>query len=213
MNKHHYTQYLLLLSIFFTMGACSPSSARLLSMKKHTTSILAFQEKLNTDFKSEHSPLKGKEKEQFTKLDYFPIDKKYQVLATFKRTPREMPFAMPTSSDKTPIHVQYGTVTFQLDGETFRLNLYQNTKMARTPAYKYYLFLPFTDLTNGDSSYGGGRYIDLQVPKGDKIIIDFNKAYNPLCAYAEGYSCPIPPKENFLDIEIRAGVKAWKQED
>ena len=74
--------------------------------------------------------------------------------------------------------------------------------------YKDYLFLPFTDLTNGTVTYGGGRYIGLRIPKsGNKIIIDFNQAYNPFCAYSGNYSCPIVPEENNLDVQVKAGVK------
>ena len=79
-----------------------------------------------------------------------------------------------------------------------------------TAEYEDYLFLPFTDKTNGDSSYGGGRYLDLKLPEGDSIIIDFNQAYNPYCAYNDKYSCPVPPKSNNLDIEVLAGVKTFK---
>jgi len=76
--------------------------------------------------------------------------------------------------------------------------------------YEDYLFLPFTDATNGNETYGGGRYIDLSIPNGDQIVIDFNKAYNPYCTYNKKYSCPIVPSQNALDIEIFAGVKAFK---
>ena len=74
-----------------------------------------------------------------------------------------------------------------------------------------YLFLPFTDLTSGVDTYGGGRYIDQKIPEGNSIIIDFNQSYNPYCAYNPRYSCPIPPPENDLLIEIMAGVKDFKQ--
>ena len=76
--------------------------------------------------------------------------------------------------------------------------------------YKDYLFLPFTDLTNGDTTYGGGRYIDMRIPEKNTIILDFNQSYNPYCAYGGNYSCPIPPAENNLDIAITAGVKKFK---
>ena len=75
---------------------------------------------------------------------------------------------------------------------------------------KNYIFLPFTDMSNGKTSYEGGRYIDLEVPKGDELIIDFNQAYNPYCAYNPKFSCPIPPKRNHLDTFIEAGVKKYK---
>ncbi len=80
-----------------------------------------------------------------------------------------------------------------------------------TTDFENYLFLPFTDLTNGNGTYGGGRYIDLEIPKGDTMVIDFNKSYNPYCAYNGKYSCPIPPKENDLNIAIKAGVKNYSK--
>jgi uncharacterized protein (DUF1684 family) len=73
--------------------------------------------------------------------------------------------------------------------------------------YKKYLFIPFRDLTSGKESYGGGRYIDTEIPAGETLILDFNRAYNPYCAYSHRYSCPIPPEENTLKVEIRAGEK------
>jgi uncharacterized protein len=76
------------------------------------------------------------------------------------------------------------------------------------PEYKDYLFLPFTDLTNGVQTYQGGRYLDLRIPQGDEIVIDFNQSYNPYCAYSGRYSCPVVPSENHLDMEVLAGVKS-----
>jgi len=75
------------------------------------------------------------------------------------------------------------------------------------PAYADHLFLPFKDATNGEESYGGGRYIDLKASsiKDDKMAVDFNKTYNPWCAYSDGYNCPIPPIANHLDASLMAG--------
>jgi len=88
------------------------------------------------------------------------------------------------------------------------LFLYQDARAFTNKLYKDHLFLPFTDLTSGEESYGGGRYIDLKVPADKtKIVIDFNKSYQPYCAYTDGYSCPIPPTENFIDYRIEAGIQ------
>jgi len=94
------------------------------------------------------------------------------------------------------------------------LTLYQNFALLTNPLYKDLLFLPFTDLTNNKETYGGGRYINLDIKSINeaKIIIDFNKAYNPYCAYSDGYRCPIPPEENNLPLEIKAGEKNYKGE-
>ena len=82
-------------------------------------------------------------------------------------------------------------------------------ELSKKEQYKDYLFLPFSDLTCGSESYIGGKYIDLKIPKGDTIVIDFNTSYNPYCAYSPKYSCPKVPLENDLKIEIRAGVKKF----
>ena len=68
------------------------------------------------------------------------------------------------------------------------------------------------DNTNGEETYGGGRYIDLTIPEGDTLIIDFNKAYNPYCVYNKKYSCPLVPRQNYLRTKVRAGVKNFNKD-
>lgn len=166
---------------------------------------------LNIEFSDKKTtPLTKKDFKKFSTLDFFPIDSNYRIKAKFIRTPDEIPFEMPTTTDRKSIEVKYGEVHFNINGKQLKLSIYQNTELTLKPEYKNYLFLPFMDTTNGNESYGGGRYLDLETPKGDIIILDFNKAYNPYCAYNFKYSCPIPPLENHLDISIKAGVKAFK---
>jgi len=105
----------------------------------------------------------------------------------------------------------FGILTFSIEGKEFSLPVYQSQSLMQKKEYKDYLFLPFTDLTNGNETYDGGRYIDLRIPAGDQIVIDFNKAYNPYCAYSHGYSCPIVPSKNHLETEILAGVRYAKK--
>ncbi|MDR5589635.1 DUF1684 domain-containing protein [Christiangramia sp. SM2212] len=170
-----------------------------------------FQKELDLEYaNSEESPLEPKDLKEFKGLDFFEIDPEYIVKAEFVRTPSESPFTMKTSTDREPVYVKYGELYFSLKGKELKLNLYQNQELTQDPEYFDYLFLPFTDLTNGESTYGGGRYIDFRIPDSKEVILDFNKAYNPYCAYSGRYSCPIPPKENDLEIEILAGVKAFK---
>ena len=104
------------------------------------------------------------------------------------------------------MYKKYGEVVFELNGRSFKLNVYQSLRLQKSEGYEGYLFLPYTDLTNGNETYAGGRYIDLRIPSSDTLIIDFNMSYCPLCAHKHAYSCPIPPAENSLEIEIRAGV-------
>ena len=168
----------------------------------------AAQIELNEEFSNpETTILEPKDFKKFKGLECYPIDSKFIVEAKFVRTPNEKPFLMPTTTARTPEYVKYGEAHFSMDGKDFVLNLFKSTKPYDEPGYEDYLFLPFTDLTSGDGSYGGGRFLDQRIPEGDTIIIDFNKAYNPYCAYSARYSCPIPPKENDLLIRIEAGVK------
>ena len=176
--------------------------------------ILTFQKELNREFASEEeSPLTSKDYEEFKELDFFKIDTLYRVKAKFIRTPYETPFIMKTTTDREPVYVKYGEAHFILQEKEWVLNIYQNQRLTTQPEYENHLFLPFTDLTNDDTSYGGGRFIDLKIPDGDTIVIDFNTAYNPYCAYSERYSCPIPPEENDLSIEIPAGVRKYDKQE
>jgi len=169
-----------------------------------------FQKELNTQFASkEQSPLTDEDRVVFEKLDFFPINKWYFVIAKFTRTESEMPFEMKTTNERRPIYVKYGELAFTIDEKPFKLNLYKNIELSKKEEFKDYLFLPFSDNTNGKESYIGGRYIDMKVPKDDTVAIDFNLAYNPYCAYNYKYSCPIVPLENILDIDINAGVKKF----
>nr|WP_298345481.1 DUF1684 domain-containing protein [uncultured Algibacter sp.] len=169
-----------------------------------------FQKEINSDYKdASKSPLKEKDRKNFESLDFFKFDSAYVVIANFKRTPNEKPFKMKTTTARRPIYVKYGELTFNLKGESFKLNIYQNQGLIEKEGYENYLFLPFLDETNGLESYGGGRYIDARIPEGSTMIIDFNKAYNPYCAYNDKYSCPIVPRKNYLKTRIEAGVKAF----
>lgn len=147
--------------------------------------------------------------EHFSGLHYFPIQEKYRVKAKVKKIKKGKTFQMKTSTDRLPLYKPYALVTFEIDGEIRNLTVYQNIELTKNPDYADYLFIPFTDDTSGNESYGGGRYIDLRIGDLKEGIIDFNKAYNPYCAYNSKYSCPIPPSENALDIPIEAGVKKF----
>ncbi len=121
---------------------------------------------------------------------------------------------MPTYSGKTKEHVAYAVVSFVLGGKPQQLTLYRSLNLMKLPNYRDYLFLPFKDATSGKETYGGGRYIDLRTGdiKDGKVPLDFNRAYNPYCAYEEGYSCPIPPATNRLSMAIEAGEKTYEKD-
>ena len=203
-------QRLVLFSILiFSILACSPKKV---IFDDYVASIKDFQNKLNLEFKDKkESPLTEKERAKFESLDFFSIDSTYQINAKFELEKDPKIFSMPTTTDRLPLYKTYGKATFTIEGQELTLHIYQNQDLIQQPKYKNHLFIPFTDKTNGDETYGGGRYIDLETPEGDTIVIDFNKSYNPYCAYNGKYSCPIPPKENSLNVAIKAGVKNYKK--
>ena len=169
-----------------------------------------FQNELNAEYAdSKTSPLLPEDLKEFKSLDFYPANEKFFVVAQFVRTANEQPFEMKTSTDRKPVYVKYGEAHFSIEGQLFKLNIYRNIELSKKEQYKDYLFLPFSDLTCGDESYIGGKYIDLKIPQGDTVVIDFNRSYNPYCAYSPKYSCPKVPLENDLKIAIRAGVKKF----
>lgn len=175
-----------------------------------TAEVLDFQADLNAIFKDpESSPLPDSYRKNFVGLDFFEPDSSYRVMARLVRTPNALPFIMPTTTERTTEEKVFGIVHFKLAGTAYKLEVYQNQERMTMEGYENYLFLPFTDLTNGEETYSGGRYLDLSIPEGDSLIIDFNKAYNPYCAYNKKYSCPIVPGVNHLATRVRAGVKAF----
>jgi len=160
--------------------------------------------------KGSESPIPAREKRRFKGLVYFPVDSAYRVSATLVRDTAQAAFAMKTSTSRLPMYRRYGELHFTLKGQQLRLTVYQSLDLQRNPMYRDYLFLPFTDQTTDETTYGAGRYIDLRIPKGEAITIDFNLAYNPYCAYNDTYSCPVTPPENHLPIAIEAGEKLYK---
>ncbi len=168
-----------------------------------------YQKEMNVRFSdSLTSPLMKEDLVNFKGLDFFPIDKKYSVQATFKRV-KGKAFEMKTTTDRKPQYRVYGVLKFQIEGKELQLLVYQNLELITRPGFKDYLFLPFSDMTNGNETYIGGRYLDMRIPKEKMVTIDFNKAYNPYCAYNYKYSCPVVPLENDLKVEIKAGVKKF----
>jgi len=180
------------------------------SQENDSTDAIQFQEELNKNFSdSLSSPLLKEDLQQFKGLDFYPVTKKFIVEARFVKAKKEKAFKMKTTTKRAPKYKKYGTLYFNIDDKEFQLNVYQNLELTQKKGYEDYLFLPFTDTTNGKETYIGGRYLDFKIPKGSKVIINFNKAYNPYCAYNYNYSCPIVPMENDLNIAVEAGVKKF----
>lgn len=164
------------------------------------------------DYVSHHEVVKGEGRKS---LDFFPISESAKILARFEHTKETKWITMETSSGRKKTFLVYGYAYFNWRGTDCRLTIYQSQSLMNSDEYKDYLFLPFTDLTNGESTYEIGRYIDLKL--GDvnngQVLLDFNKAYNPYCAYvSDKYNCPVPPKENALSVKLEAGEKKFHRE-
>ncbi|MBK9485971.1 MAG: DUF1684 domain-containing protein [Chitinophagaceae bacterium] len=166
----------------------------------YTESIKAYQ-KIYID---SHEVVKGKDTRHF---HFFPINKEYHVSAYFERIYDTVGFTMNTSAGTVKYYYKYGRLDFMIDGKECLLYVYQGKDLMQTEQYKDYLFVPFTDATTGNESYGSGRYLEFYKKdiENNSVQLDFNKAYNPYCAYATGYKCPVPPRENRLTIPIKAG--------
>ncbi len=177
-------------------------------LSKEESEIKKFQKELNAEYLNpKETPLRGDNFKNFKQHPFFPINLKYRITAKFEKTENAEPFDLPTSSGKTKPYREYGKATFQLDGKSYTLTIYQSLDLIKQKKYKDHLFLPFRDATNEKETYGGGKYLDLTIPKGKTMVLDFNKSYHPYCAYnAYDYNCPVVPEENKLPVEIRAGV-------
>jgi uncharacterized protein (DUF1684 family) len=174
------------------------------------SAVAKFQKELNAEYADvKTSPLTSEDLAQFKTLDFYPANETFFVTAKLVRTENEKPFEMKTSTERKPLYLKYGELSFTIKDRDFKLNVYKNIELSKKEEYKDYLFLPFSDLTSGKESYIVGKYIDLRIPEGNTMVIDFNTAYNPYCAYNSKYSCPVVPLENDLNIEIKAGVKKF----
>lgn len=189
--------------IFLLLTACK--SEEKLSYEQK---IKKHQYEMNLEFNDpKKSPLKKEDLQNFSHLDFFKIDPNYKVEARIERIDNGRIFTMPTTTDRLPLYQEYAYLHFQLQGVPCKLTLYK----PQDNTLKEYIFLPFTDASNGLTTYDGGRYIDLEVFTEDQktLELDFNLAYNPYCAYNPNYSCPIPPLENNLEVSVNAGVKKY----
>jgi uncharacterized protein (DUF1684 family) len=145
-------------------------------------------------------------------LRFFPVDENYRVTAHVEKAKDSRWFQMETSGKLKQTFRLYAIAHFTLHDTALTLNIYQSQSLMDNPGYKNYLFLPFTDLTTSNETYHTGRYLDFVTSdiKNDQLVIDFNKAYNPSCAYVSGvYNCPVPPRENNLPVAIAAGEKNY----
>jgi uncharacterized protein (DUF1684 family) len=188
----------------------------LLFISSFCTAQKSYRDSLNNfihDYVDKHEVVTGDDKKQ---LKFYPVNETYRINAKFEKVKNGNWFSMETSGKNKQVFRVYGTIRFTIHDTSLTLNIYQSQRLMTVAEYKEQLFLPFTDLTTGEETYESGRYIDLTFADitGDKVVIDFNKAYNPYCAYVSGkYNCPIPPRENNLNVAIVAGEKKYGKHD
>lgn len=184
-------------------------TAHLFAQENYTTLIQQYRQQKKESFLS--NPFGPLRTHQVDSLRYFPIDQQYRVTAQVEVLVGEQKLRMPTYDGSSTEYIKFAKLTFLLNGEIHELTAYKNISLLQNPAYKNYLFVPFMDASNGQETYAGGRYMELDaalILQGE-ITLDFNKAYNPYCAYSNGYRCPIPPFENHLKTAIFAGEQKY----
>ncbi|WP_209330505.1 DUF1684 domain-containing protein [Lunatimonas salinarum] len=151
------------------------------------------------------SPLTEVQKRELEQLEFYPVDQTYLVKARLEPLETKKMVEIPLTDGSVEKYVRHSFAVFQLDGKEVRLLLLQ----AANEVDKRNFFLAFADATSGEDTYGGGRFLNLRQDGQRSITIDFNLAYNPYCAYNPDYACPIPPRENILEIPIPAGEKNY----
>lgn len=183
-----------------TLAACNNID------QAYLDAILAHRNSTNhTFFNAETTPLDSNKLKTFTGLKYFEVSPNYKVIATLTKYADMPNFELPHSHNSSKPYKQYGKISFVLNGNNYELTVLE--AVIKKVEYKNYLLICFTDLTTGKQTYNGGRYIDIEIPKTNLVTLDFNLAYHPYCLYNSNYTCPIPPKENFINCLIEAGEK------
>jgi len=180
--------------------------------KRYIPNLTEFQKELNSSFKDvTKSPLSKEDRQNFISLEFFDFDSSYVVKGILIPFQKDSIFDMKTNTDRMHTYNKFGKIKFNLDNTYFELNVYKDQELINDQTNIDDVFLPFYDNTNGITTYSGGRYMDLKVSKDSIISIDFNKAYNPYCVYNYKFSCPIVPSENFIALEVNAGVKDYNK--
>jgi uncharacterized protein len=170
----------------------------------------AFRRQKDRFFKeSPESPLLPEDKEHFHSLHYYPVDPAYRVIATVVLEEHPGTFKVQTTTGDFKEYTRLGRLEFLLGGQSYGLTAF--LPPSDEPLHGNRIFVPFRDKTSGKETYGAGRYLDLNKKSGSEYTLDFNRAYNPFCAYSPYYSCPLPPIENNLPVEILAGEKSFHE--
>ena len=196
--------YMLALAVLFS--GCHRTLQQRSPLQEHQKYLETYKEEFLSD---PRSPLA---KDDLTNLDFFDFDPSWKITCSCAEPSSSHVFEMDLYSGKRRPYKVFKVLHCNRLHQNFSLELYKSMAQPSNPLYDHYLFLPFKDYTNGATMYGGGRYIDIKDFDivGDSLVIDFNKAYNPWCAYSSGYNCPVPPKANHLEFDVQVGEKSYK---
>jgi len=204
--------FILLVTGIFLLVQGTPITAEGENQKEITfqeQQVLEWRKERDAFFKNhQRSPLLPEDKKNFKALKYYPFNPQYVFSSKIERfifqidNPKYYATFL-TNKGLNKRYIRYGKFHFQSNGKEYSIEIYKSI-LSDT------LFIPFKDKTNGKETYEGGRFIDAEILPGYKMVLDFNMAYHPSCAYNEKFICVLPPRENMLGIEIRAGEKNFK---
>jgi len=181
--------------------------------KQEVEIILRMREQKDNLFRYHlQSPIPQDAKEAFEGLKYHPVNPSYRFLCKLNRYPNPTTIGMMTSTGQERNYLKVGYVRFTIGGKSQTLQAFKAIQSFQQEGEKEPLFIPFRDATSGKESYAAARYLDSEELKDGVFLVDFNSAYNPYCAYSDEYSCPFPPQDNWLEVEIRAGEKKFKDQ-
>lgn len=199
---------LIIFILLLLQAACDSPPAVYTSYQQK---ILASRNEKDSLFRyAEDTPIPADLLDSFEGLIYYDPDSSFRAKGFLKKNTVPDTIKLKTSTDRMPEYIGFGHVQFIMKDDTFVLSVFQNKKLVVEGIDPGHLFIPFRDITSGNGTYGGGRYIESSIPtEGDSILLDFNMAYNPYCAYNHKYSCVLPPAENYIDIPITAGEKKF----
>jgi len=176
------------------------------SNETYINEIKQFREEKDNIMTGEGAPFDGRQQE-FQGLNYFDIDPKYRVSASLRTIDDKKVIILSTNDGLENKYLEYAHADFAIDGKKGRLLILE---VMESGPNRGSLFLAFADETSANETYGAGRYLDIKkVPGSSSVLLDFNKAYNPYCAYSDKFSCPFPPRENVLTIAMQAGEKVY----
>lgn len=199
----------LLLAFALALGGCGRKPREESATASKLDPVLKARGEKDLAFRAgKDSPLREEDKRTFRALDYYPLNPELRFPVKLRRYPQPLAFRMATNTGEERPALRYGYFEFTVRGEVRRLQVYKVFDINETGGA--YLFVPFRDATSAKETYGGGRYIDLEENTSGTYDLDFNRAYNPSCAYGKDYSCPVPPPENTLRVPIHAGEKAYR---